>query len=267
VGQPQNSTRWGDCLDVSATITTETSIATAPYQNSGDGSSFKIGAACVSSYSFTDTTVTIQDVVGEVSPWTAPSNPCFSKSESVLLESGQRKQLPEIKIGDVIQVSDYEGQMSFAPVVFIPHPSDNSVVSIFLKFVTRSGRTIKMTPSHIVFISRTCDAYFELTKAKDVVVGQCLKSSYGHEEIVSIGPVVDTGIHTVVTAHPHGCLVVNDFLASSFAVNHHAVNVFYHMHRAVFHLVPSSWLSSNVLRDFHGFLGKLAASAGGSWLV
>jgi hypothetical protein len=55
--------------------------------------------------------------------------------------------------------------------VYIPH-GNNSIVTDFLKITTSSGKTIKLTDTHMV-LAGNCQSEPVLRMAKDVRLGNC----------------------------------------------------------------------------------------------
>lgn len=150
---------------------------------------------------------------------------CFAGEELITLESGQRIPIRTATVGDTILVADEAFRLSYSPIIAIPH-EENSVISQFVDILTESGKTIRMTPDHII-PSGYClpSAPLTLVSAAEVAIGSCLQSIDGREKVVSIDMVSDMGVYTVVT--PQAYLVVNNIIASPFAISHEIGTSYY----------------------------------------
>merc|ERR1711968_358145 len=179
---------------------------------------------------------------------------CFSGSETVLLDSGVTVAMEEVKVGMNIQVATFDGSLTFAEVIFLPHER-NSQASVFIELETANG-SLKVTPTHLVMAGE-CGGEMSLRYAEDVTVGTCMASVYGDEVVTSSGKTYSNGVYSVVTAHPDGIVVVNGFKASSFALNHAVGNAYYHIHRTLYAVAPTM---VNALSTFGLFLGSIAFS-------
>jgi len=179
---------------------------------------------------------------------------CFSGSETVLLDSGAIVPMEEVKVGMNIQVAAFDGSLTFAEVIFLPHER-NSQTSVFIELETAKG-SLKVTPTHLVMAGE-CGGEMSLRYAEDVTVGTCMASVYGDEVVTSSEKTYSNGVYSVVTAHPDGIVVVNGFKASSFALNHAVGNAYYHIHRTLYAVAPTM---VNALSTFGLFLGSIAFS-------
>jgi hypothetical protein len=162
--------------------------------------------------------------------------------------------MEEVKVGMNIQVATFDGSLTFAEVIFLPHES-NSHSSVFVELETTKG-SLKVTPTHLVMAGE-CGGEISLLHAKDVTVGTCMASAYGEEVVTSSRKTQSNGVYSVITAHPDGLLVVNGFKTSSYALNHAVGNAYYHIHRAIYAIAPSF---VNALSNFGLFLGSIAFS-------
>ena len=77
---------------------------------------------------------------------------------------------------------------------------------------------------------------FTITAAKDVAANSCVMTVNGQSAVVSNNKVADTGIYTIVTNEEY--VVVNEVVASPFAVSHAVGNTFYNVYRAMYKYVP-----------------------------
>eukprot|EP00471_Norrisiella_sphaerica_P000003 CAMPEP_0184478192 /NCGR_PEP_ID=MMETSP0113_2-20130426/283_1 /TAXON_ID=91329 /ORGANISM="Norrisiella sphaerica, Strain BC52" /LENGTH=487 /DNA_ID=CAMNT_0026855891 /DNA_START=328 /DNA_END=1791 /DNA_ORIENTATION=+ len=194
-----------------------------------------------------------------VTPKKDEENICFHGDSKVLLESGETKAMRDVKLGESVQVSSFDGSLSFSPVVFIPH-RPNEREAMFVTLTTKKGRSIRMTSGHLVMATTTCQkGDSSLIRAEDVATGTCLVGAEGLEAVVSAVFGTAKGVYTLVTGHTDGLLVVDGIQASSFGKSHTAVNMFYHIHRALY-FSGFHWLhQSSLFISFNEMLGDVAA--------
>lgn len=171
--------------------------------------------------------------------WPPPPQPptlCFSASESVALESGVVKLLPEVVVGDRVLAADATGTIVFADVVAVPHPP-NSRRTQFIQVVTTSGKDLKLTAAHLLPAGpcdevKACSASLQLVPASSVCAGMCVLTVDGVEEVAATRLIVGEGVYSLVTSEE--MVVVSGVVASPFAVNHAVATAFYNMHRLFF---------------------------------
>jgi Hint module len=111
-----------------------------------------------------------------------------------------------------------------------------------MQLETITGRVIRMTPWHLL-PAGACDVNIalnyqeapvmpgQLKYARDVVIGDCIYTTHGVEQVVRIIHTTAEGIHTVVTKEEF--IVVNGVVASPFAISHTFVNIYYNLFRIV----------------------------------
>lgn len=81
---------------------------------------------------------------------------CFHASGTVLLEEIEsggtkaltKKTMTDLQVGDLVQTANFDGELSFSPVVFLPH-HNNDEVARFLTFKTTGGKSVLLTPDHL----------------------------------------------------------------------------------------------------------------------
>ena len=173
---------------------------------------------------------------------------CFAGSETVRLESGEDRQISLIMPGDRILAADALGRTSFSEVVFMPHEA-NSDTAMFVHIITSSGRDIKMTKCHVL-PAGACGSSspLALNHASLVVVDNCVMTVAGKERVSSVETILAEGLYTIVTKEEF--VVVNGIIASPFAYNHLAGNLFYNIHRFLYDAIPCLLLSPS-LRTFN----------------
>jgi len=88
---------------------------------------------------------------------TVPFGTCFHESGVVTLASGGSKHLADVELGDSIQtVTDADAlnqsivSFAFSEVILLMHQPHNSISANFVRLMTASGKTITMTPNHLL---------------------------------------------------------------------------------------------------------------------
>lgn len=173
---------------------------------------------------------------------------CFAGSETVNLESGEHRQISQVIAGDRVLAADALGRISFSEVVFVPHKA-NRDTAMFVHITTASGRDIKMTKSHVL-PAGACGSSspLPLKHASLVTVNDCVMTVAGEERVSSAGAIMSEGLSTIVTKEEF--VIVNGIIASPFAYNHVAGNLYYHLHRFLYDAAPQL-LQSPLLRTFN----------------
>jgi hypothetical protein len=141
---------------------------------------------------------------------------CFHGATLVTLEDKSRKAMTELQLGDVIQTSDSKGNLGFAPVTSLPHEAGNSEIATFLKLSTESGKSVHMTPGHLL-----PNCVGKTVSASELVIGDCLFVVDGDitikETLVEISSATLFGVNTAVTDAQF--IVADGIVASSFALD------------------------------------------------
>jgi len=178
---------------------------------------------------------------------------CFAGSETVMLQSGQSLLLSEVHVGDRVLAADSYGRPVFSDVIAVPH-ARNNIRARFVQLAT-STRDIKLTPDHLI-LHGVCGGKFSLGRSEDVLVGSCVRTVEGEDQVLSSRMIEGYGLYTLVTSDTF--VVVNGFVASPFGDNHAVGNAFYNIHRLAFRLVPeiarSFWLKQ-ATEFFGGVVG------------
>ncbi|KAJ3045026.1 hypothetical protein HDV00_012448 [Rhizophlyctis rosea] len=179
------------------------------------------GVAC----SVNCTSETCPDVLNTCD--TKPDN-CFPGYAALLMKGAMGAYeglFRNVKVGDVVQIVDKNGQKKFDEVVYVLRAPVQDVVYSILEYVTADGETgeFHLTPFHILSTSTTRSAAPALLQAKEV-----LPYTYIHH--AAHGPVLVTansqrliknaGAYTAIPRTPGALLVVDGIVASPWAVNH-----------------------------------------------
>jgi Hint module len=141
-----------------------------------------------------------------------------------------------VRAGDRVLAANSSRQKVFSEVVFVPHEA-NTDRALFTHITTTQGRDIKMTHSHIM-PAGVCGSTSPLPDvyASTVTVGDCIMTVSGMEEVSAVETVQGQGLYTIVTMEEY--VVVNGIIASPYAYNHMAVNLYYNIHRFAYAFLP-----------------------------
>ena len=186
---------------------------------------------------------------------------CFAGSETVQMETGDIKLISEVIVGDRVLAADSTGALLYSTVVYLPHQK-NDVVTNFVQITTESGRTVKMTPSHLLWVEQCglSAASGSLMAAGSVQKGVCVRTVSGQERVQTVQEVKARGVYTLVTQEAY--VVVSGVVASPFEKNHFVANMYYNLHRMLYSLAPSLMASPTWLVTAQSVLeyGLLALS-------
>jgi len=119
--------------------------------------------------------------------------------------------MSELSLGDVVQVADEEGKISFSQILLLPHKK-NDELATFLNLTTESGKTTLMTADHLI---PRCGETIILSMASELSVGDCLLTADGKETLTEIASVVANGVYTAVTKAKF--ILVDGIVASPFS--------------------------------------------------
>ena len=161
---------------------------------------------------------------------------CFAGSELLTLENGATKTMADLTVGDRILTVNAKGEQVFSDVAYLPH-GKNEASSTFVTVATASGRDVKMTANHILPAGACATQTLPMASADQVVVGDCVETASGREQVVSVGKVEGKGIYTVIAMEE--LIVVNGIVATPFGgVNPTVANIYYNMHRLMYAYAP-----------------------------
>lgn len=137
---------------------------------------------------------------------------CFHGESLVALEDKTTKPFTELQLGDKIMTAGADGAtFSFTSVHTLPHKAGNSEMAKFLQLTTESGKTVRMTPGHLI---PKCDGV--TVGASTLVVGDCLFTISGKETLMAIATSLKFGVYTAVTKNKF--IVVDGIVASPFSL-------------------------------------------------
>ena len=163
----------------------------------------------------------------------------------MILATRKARPISDIRVGDSVLSADTAGNTFYSEVIFVPH-GPNAQRSLFTHISTASGRSIKMTSSHIIPSGPcTSNMPFPIVYAYEVRLGDCIMKVSGKETVSALEEVQGEGLYTIVTNAEY--LVVNGIVVSPFAYNHAAANFFYNFHRFLYAVAPSLLTSSRLV--------------------
>ena len=165
------------------------------------------------------------------------SSSCFAANELVTLENGATKAMADVSVGDRILTVNTNGEQVFSDVAYLPH-GKNMASSTFVTVATVSGRDVKMTANHILPAGACSAQTLPMVSADQVVVGNCVETVSGREQVVSVGKIEGNGIYTVIAMEE--LIVVNGIVATPYGgVNPTVANIYYNLHRIMYAYAPS----------------------------
>ena len=171
---------------------------------------------------------------------------CFAGSELVTLENGATKAMADVQVGDRILTINAKGEQVFSAIAYLPH-GKNEAASTFVTVATASGRDVKMTANHILPAGACAAQTLPMVSADQVVVGDCVETVSGREQVVSVGKIEGKGIYTIIAMEE--LIVVNGIVATPYGgVNPTLANIYYNLHRLMYAYAPSvmskNWVQS-----------------------
>lgn len=140
---------------------------------------------------------------------------CFSGENIVLTSTGIRKPLSELRVGEKILAHDATTKkLVFSEVIlFIDY--DPTEKREFLKLNLRNGRTLTVTPNHLVTLKDGRTVYAGTLKTGDKLLVSDDKNNLNEDTIVLVTSVFRTGVYAPLTKV--GTVVMNDVVASCYA--------------------------------------------------
>ena len=129
---------------------------------------------------------------------------CFPSFVMLHLQSGEMKQMKDLRKGDVVLV----GQSQYSEVYMFSHRQEQTF-TYFIKISTVANHTIWLTPGHYIYANGM------LLTADSVKVGDSLITSENeHVAVSEVLVEMSVGIYNPHTIH--GDIVVNGIKASTY---------------------------------------------------
>ena len=159
---------------------------------------------------------------------------CFKGTSTVMTQTGNRKSMSDLEVGDVILTVTSDGQFQFSPVILFLD-RDVSKRRQFYVIETESGTTLTVTPSHLIYADileqdidistndiNNEDSFqnFEAVYASRVREGDYIlllkNGRMVPSRVASIETKIFAGVFAPLTAS--GNIVVDGALASCYAI-------------------------------------------------
>ena len=153
---------------------------------------------------------------------------CYPGDSLVRLADGRTSTMDQLSVGDQVLAMDTQGQLTYSDVILKMHTDTQTPVTYYT-IHTDSGRTLTVTPGHLVYVSES-----NVTKAPDatpifasrIAVGDFIfhgsDTSVTPLRVTKINAVVKRGAYAPLTAH--GTIVVDDVITSCYAmIDNHAL--------------------------------------------
>ena len=166
---------------------------------------------------------------------------CFAGTEQVTLEYGHTKAMSDVRVGDRVLTVNAKGEQVFSHVVYLPH-GRNEQRTAFAQVSTESGRDLKMTMNHMLPAGACALSTLPLIAAAQVVVGDCVQTVSGREQVISVKKVEGKGIYSIIAMEE--LIVVNGIVATPYGgINPTLANIYYNLHRLMYSTNPT-WIKT-----------------------
>lgn len=143
---------------------------------------------------------------------------CFPGDSTVTTSNGERKKLSDLQIGEKILARDPKtNKLVFSEVIlFLDYDPKQKRQFLFIKLA--SGRTLTVTPTHLVLTGHSKNVrtvFAEQIKIGDVILVSDSNNVMTEDTVVEITGVIRTGVYAPLTEI--GTVVVNDIVVSCYA--------------------------------------------------
>lgn len=141
---------------------------------------------------------------------------CFPGHSTVLTSTGLRLPLSKLQVGDKVLAREAStGSLVFSEVImFLDYnPWQRRE---FLRFKLANGRTITLTPVHLLVLQDLTTAFASTVKVGDKLLVRGKDDEFIASVVVDVKLILDTGVYAPLTAE--GTVVVDDVLASCYAL-------------------------------------------------
>ena len=171
---------------------------------------------------------------------------CFPGESLVRLESGETVPMSRLSVSDRVLTTDVAGHLAYSPVFMFLH-RDDDLPTAYYSIETAAGRTITLTPDHLVYVADTPHVLGALqpTFARNARVGRYLYVRADNGTLLPSRVTRATsrmlaGVFAPLTKA--GTIVVDDVAASCYAViDSHFVAHAVLAPLRLLHDVASSW--------------------------
>lgn len=141
---------------------------------------------------------------------------CFTGHSTVLTSTGLKLPLAQLQVGDKVLARDPStGRLVFSEVImFLDY--DPTQRRQFLKIKLANGRTITLTPVHLLVLEDLSSVFASAVKIGDKLLVRGKDDSLVASVVVDVKLILETGVYAPLTAA--GTVVVDDVLASCYAL-------------------------------------------------
>ncbi|NP_001079260.1 desert hedgehog protein A precursor [Xenopus laevis] len=148
------------------------------------------------------------------------SGGCFPGTAMVMMGTGERKPLSELKIGDTVYTTDETGQLITSVVLLFLHRNPYKTATFVLIEAEGHPSKLLVTPNHLLFIQSSSSAGFLPTFAYRVQIGDLVQiyvngTQVQSSKVVRVSLEEQTGVYAPMTEH--GTLLVDGVLTSCYA--------------------------------------------------
>eukprot|EP01036_Dinobryon_divergens_P025586 gene25586-34150_t len=151
---------------------------------------------------------------------TTSSSGCFAGFETVTMDSGEKKVIQDVQVGD--RILAYSTTKKGNLPVFMEIWMDG--------YDSGEQSSLTLTPDHLI----------------QVVVGECIATVSGQKRVIGSGYPTSLDRYNrsgySVVAEDE-LIVVSDVIVSPFSANHFLPNLFYYIHRYLYRYHREVWLS------------------------
>ncbi|CAJ0954134.1 unnamed protein product [Ranitomeya imitator] len=149
------------------------------------------------------------------------SGGCFPGTAMVTLAGGQRKSLSEIQLGDKILTTDETGQVTTTEVLLYLHKDQEKLATFVVIEAEGHPYRLRLTPHHLLFVSKNPPADFMPIYAHRVQVGEYVQIYVNGTQLVpskvmNVSVQEEIGVFAPLTTH--GTLLVDGILTSCYAI-------------------------------------------------
>ncbi|KAL1492182.1 hypothetical protein ABEB36_012667 [Hypothenemus hampei] len=140
---------------------------------------------------------------------------CFTGDATVLTSSGIHKRLSELHVGEKILAHDpTTGKQVFSEVIlFLDYNPEQK--REFLSLKLKSGRTLTLTPNHLVMLKDGRTVYAGSLSVSDKLLVSADENTLSEDSIEEVKAVIRKGVFAPLTAV--GTVVINGVVASCYA--------------------------------------------------
>ncbi|KAI8130917.1 hypothetical protein FF38_12785 [Lucilia cuprina] len=145
---------------------------------------------------------------------------CFTKDSTVLLQSGERKAMSDLVIGDQVLSMNAKGEAIYSEIILFMD-RNLELAQEFVQLTTDTGVQLTVTPAHLVMVWNSAKQLADYVFADRVEEGDQV-FVYDHtgllrpQKVVDLKAVLRKGVVAPLTRE--GTIVVNSVAASCYAI-------------------------------------------------